>query len=97
MHPVHYRLTPEPENVESMMRGTRLGCFVPSRRAPETIFNLAKMSLEGLRKLLGQERALRGRHAVPETEVGEFIAIKVENEEAVRFRDLQPVKRSRQA
>lgn len=93
--PVHSRSLSDAENDEPLMREMRSACFFLSPPASETVPGLVKMSLAWLRELLGQERALQGRHAVPKPEVGEAIEIKDENEEALVYWDTRPVNRSR--
>lgn len=95
MRPVHSRLLSETESAEFLMREIRSECFFFNRRAPETVFDLSKMSLGWIRKLLGQERRLHGHHAVLKPEVGEAIEIKDEDEEAVVYGDPRRAKRRR--
>lgn len=75
VRPGHTRSLPEAEDVESLMHEIRLACFVLCRRFSETVLDLGKMFLGWLRKLLEQERALRGRHAVPKLEASGLIEI----------------------
>lgn len=85
---------PEAEDVESSMPEIRSAYFFLSCRASETFFDLAKMSFRWLRKLLGQKRALEGRHAVPEPEVSKVVELKDQNREPVVYRSSRPIKRS---
>lgn len=84
----------EAENVECLMPKICSAYFVLSRRAPETVLDLARMSLGWLRKVLSQERALRGRQAAPTPEVGWITEINDKGNKAVVDRDCRPVKRS---
>lgn len=95
MRPLRSHSLSEAVNVESFMREIRSACSVVNRSAPETIPDLAEMWLGWLHELLGQKRALQGRHAVLKPEVGEVIGSKDENEDAVVYGDTRPVKRSR--
>lgn len=83
------------ENAESDTRETRSSCFVFNRRSPETVLDLAKMSLVWLRELLGLERAWRGRPTVLEPDAAEVVEKKVEDEKVVVYADRRPITRSR--
>lgn len=58
VRPVHFRLLSEAESVGSLMREIRPACFVLSPCALNMVLELVKMSLGGLRELLGHERPL---------------------------------------
>lgn len=92
---VHSRLLSEAENTEFFMHKIWSACFVLNCRAPETVLDHAKVSLRLLPELLGQERALQVRGAVPKLEKGKVIEIKYEGEEAVAYEDPRPIKQSR--
>lgn len=78
------------------MRETRSACFVLNRFAPDMVLDAAEMSLRWLHEVLGQERALQDRHAVPKLEGSKGIEIKDEDKDVVVYGDPQSVKRSRQ-
>lgn len=95
MRPVQFTALSEVGNVESFMRRIRSAYFVLNRRAPETVLDLANMSLGLLRELLGQELELQGRHAVPKPEGEEVTEIKDEDGEVKVYVDSRPVEQSR--
>lgn len=95
MRPVHPRTLSESEDVDSHVCEIRSACIFFSRCAPETVITLAKMSLGLLHDVLGQERALSRRHAVPKPKVDEVTEIRDEDEERVVYTDPPPVKRSK--
>lgn len=64
---MHLRLPSETENVEFLTSRIRLACFVLSRRTHEAVFELSEISLGWLPESFEQERAFRGRHAVPKS------------------------------
>lgn len=72
-----------------------MACFVSKLSRSKKGFDLTKMSLEKPRKLLGQKCALQGCHAVLRREVHDLLEIKDEDEKAILYRDLRPVKQSR--
>lgn len=90
---------PRAENIGLPKRELRSVCFVLSRSAAETVFNLAKMSLGRLRELLRHERALVGhemqeRHAVSKSEKkGGVIAVRDKKIELVTRRCSRSLKR----
>lgn len=73
VRPLHFHSLSEAESAESRMREIRSPCSAPSHRAPETVLDLAKMSLGWLRELLGQKRASQEHHAVPKLKLGKVI------------------------
>lgn len=70
VHAVHPCSLSEVDDVESLMRKIRSACTVLNRRASGRVLDFAKTSLGWLLKLLGQGRALHGRHTLPETGSG---------------------------
>lgn len=77
------------------MREMRSACSVFSCRAPKTILEHAKMSVRWLCELFEQERALQGRHADPESKVGEVAETGDQKGESVVYGDPRLVKQSR--
>lgn len=55
------------------MQEVQSSCYVLSRRALETVLELARTLLCCLHELLAQERALQERHAVSEPKVSGVI------------------------
>lgn len=60
--------------------------FVLNGGAFETVFDLVKLFLGWLYELLGQKRALQGRHANPKPEAGKGAEIENGNVELIVYR-----------
>lgn len=73
VHLVPCCLLPEAEDVESFMSEIPSACFLLNRSALKTVLDLAKMSLEWLNEIHGQERTFQVRHTIPKPEVGEVV------------------------
>lgn len=65
------------------MSEVRWAFFLPNRRAPETVRDIAKISLGCLCELLGQKHALQGCHVVRKQEMGEATEIRGDDAEAI--------------
>lgn len=78
----------EAKNAELFMHEIRSVCLVVSRSPSEMVLNPAKVSLQELHELTGQESSLQKRHAAPEPGLGEVTKMKDENEMMVVYGDL---------